>query len=183
MIQEQEQSYNEGNQISVILFEVGWEQFALSLLDVKEIIQAGQIRRLPRSLDFIEGIYNYRGDIIHIVNLQRKLDLNEYVIYKNKSNNTNDEIEGELNQKKKFIIIVNISGQNIGFIVDRIINVAHIDVKDLTALSPVFQTSIGIEYIKGIIRFEDRPRILIDLNKVLSASEQITIQNELNSII
>ena len=55
-------------QISVIIFRVGNEEFAIDLLDVKEIIQSGQIRRLPKSLDYIEGIYNYRGNIIHIIN-------------------------------------------------------------------------------------------------------------------
>ena len=70
-----EQLNNNGNDKSVILFEIGWEQFALDLVDVKEIVQAGQIRKIPKSMDFIEGIYNYRGDIIHIVNLKKKLKL------------------------------------------------------------------------------------------------------------
>lgn len=165
-------------QISVIIFEVGWEQFTIELLDVKEIIQAGQIRRLPQSLDFIEGIYNYRGDIIHIVNLQQKLNLNEYIIYKEKSIEL-DDIE---DSHKKYIIIVNLEGMNTGFLVDRILNVSHVNMIDLVGLNPIFRTSIGIQYIKGIVRFKDRPRILIDLKRVLSESEQLTIQNDLITI-
>ncbi len=164
--------------ISVIIFEVGWEQFTIELLDVKEIIQAGQIRRLPQSLDFIEGIYNYRGDIIHIENLQQKLNLDEYVISKERSIEL-DDIE---DSHKKYIIIVNLEGTNIGFLVDRILNVSHIETKSLVGLNPIFQTSIGIQYIKGIVKFTDRPRILINLNKVLSESEQVTIQNDLITI-
>lgn len=192
---------DDGNQLSIIIFEIGWEQFAIELLDVKEIIQSGQIRRLPKSLDFIEGIYNYRGDIIHIINLKKKLNLDSYQIYKaakiitevseETEETENSRLEGasELNgngnnggnngDKRDFIIIVNVNDKNVGFFVDRIINVAQIPAKNLEGLSPIFQTSIGIEYIKGVIKFEDRPRILIDLSKVLSEAELITIQKEI----
>ncbi|MFX1395034.1 MAG: chemotaxis protein CheW [Promethearchaeota archaeon] len=187
---------NDGDQLSIIVFEIGWEQFVIELLDAKEIIQSGQIRRLPKSLDFIEGIYNYRGDIIHIINLKKKLNLDKYSIYKSVRSSITSAEENELAEneteenksmengseengsEKNFIIIVNINNKNIGFFVDRIINVAQISAKKVEALSPIFQTSIGIEYIKGIVKFEDRPRILIDLGKVLSEAEQYSIQKE-----
>ena len=190
---------NDGNQLSIIIFEIGWEQFAIELLDAKEIIKSGQIRRLPKSLDFIEGIYNYRGDIIHIINLKKKLNLDSYQLYKaakiiaeetevsegsevSEASELNRDGNGNGNRnndsERDFIIIVNINEKHVGFFVDRIINVAQIPAKNVEGLSPIFQTSIGIEYIKGIVKFEDRPRILIDLSKVLSEAEQITIQKE-----
>ena len=195
--------YSEREQISLIVFEVGWEQFSIDLLDVKEIVQSGQIRRLSKTLDFVDGIYNYRGDIIHIIDLHKKLNLEEFRLYKQKnvveskleetekekeSSDETDEkekviMEVSKEDDKKFIIIVNINENNIGFFVDKIINVVHIKQEDLVQLSPIFQTSIGIEYIKGIVKFPDKPRILIDLGKILSESEQITIQKELSSLL
>lgn len=213
----EEQLYSEKDQISIIVFEVGDEAFAIDLLDVKEIIQAGQIRHLPKSFDFVEGIYNYRGDIIHIINLEKKLKLKEYLLYKKsseeikepertqESDNSEKKDEKEKSEKdekdektyeiikidktngesrKKFIIIVNIeSVGTIGFFVDQIHNVAHIDTNKIVGLSPIFQTSISAEYIKGILKFDDKPRILIDLGKILSETEQTSIQKELSSLI
>lgn len=63
----QDLEYKDINQVSILIFQIGWEQFVVDLLEVKEIIQARQIRKLPKSLDYIDGIYNYRGDIIHVV--------------------------------------------------------------------------------------------------------------------
>lgn len=158
------------DQISIIVFEVGWEQFAIDLLDVKEIIQSGHIRRLPKGYDFIEGIYNYRGNIIHIINLKKKLSLDEFNLYKTKGSS----IEGDT--EKNFIIILNIDNTHIGFHVDRIIQVAHINPEKLIGLSPIFQTGISdVSYIRGIVKFDDRPRIFIDLRRVLSEAEQTTI--------
>lgn len=228
----QQYAEDESELISLIVFKVGEEEFAIDLLDVKEIIQAQQIRRLPQGFDFIEGIYNYRGEIIHIINLKKKLRLNDYVIYRKeliqekekkeklkkeknkeekKADKKNEKEEAEegseeekelieeteesieiLNQnkelvgieeiiegadsKKKFIIIVNFDETNIGFYVDDIINVSHVNYDNLDALSPIFQTSISMEYIRAIIKFKDKPRIFIDLKKVLNEEEKESIK-------
>ncbi len=170
-------------QISIIIFEVNKEQFAINLLEVKEIVQASQIRRLPKSFDFVEGIYNYRGDIIHIVNLKKKLNLNNTFLYKSKKISSDDEVDQDNSSSTtNFIIILNILDTFIGFLVDRIINVININRNSIVSLSPIFQTSVGIEYVKGIIKLEDKPRILIDLSKVLNEDEHSTIKNELVSI-
>lgn len=182
----------EKESISIIVFNVGWEEFAIDLLDVKEIIQAGQVRRLPKSLDFIDGIYNYRGEIIHIINLRKKLNLDEYQLYKSKEElyegkEGNDSIKEESieesngGSEKKYIIIVNLDDTNIGFYADKIHNVIQIEREDIVDLTPIFQTSVDVNYIKGVIRFEDRPRILIDLSKVLTEAETQMIQKELDS--
>ena len=100
--------------ISLILVEIAGEQFAIDLLDVKEIIKTGHIRRLPKSLDFVDGIYNYRGDIIHVVNLNKKLNLETCRVYTLKGNG--DENGDSSNN---FIIIINVNESNLGFFVDK----------------------------------------------------------------
>ncbi len=162
--------------ISVILFEVEGEQFCIDLLTAREIIPKGQIRKLPQTFEFVEGIYNYRGDIIYIINLSKKLRLFEYKTLKKKEE-AQEISEAESN---KYIIVVNINNINTGFLVDRIINISHVKANAIVGLSPIFETSISIDYIKGIIKFDDRPRILLDVEKVLTEAEQTQIQKELN---
>jgi len=182
----------EKESISIIVFNVGWEEFAIDLLDVKEIIQAGQVRKLPKSMDFIDGIYNYRGEIIHIINLRKKLNLDEYKLYRSKEelyeskegeeDTTDATVDGSNGEsEKKYIIIVNVDNTNIGFYADKIHNVSQIGSDDIVDLTPIFQTSVDVNYIKGVIRFEDRPRILINLSKVLTEAEAQMIQKELDS--
>lgn len=105
-------------------------------------------------------------------------------MHKSKKISSNDEADQDsLGSTTNFIIILNIIDTFIGFLVDRIINVINIDRKSLVDLSPIFQTSVGIEYIKGIIKLKDKPRILIDLSKVLNEAEHSTIKKELLSIM
>ncbi|MFX0072154.1 MAG: chemotaxis protein CheW [Candidatus Hermodarchaeota archaeon] len=163
-----------GEEFSIIIFQVGWEQFAIESNGVKEIIQAGRIRRLPKSEEYIEGIYNYRGDLIHVVNLKKKLKLNEYLLYQSKMTESDDSYD----KNKSFLLIITLGDIDIGFLVDRIINVAHITDENIEPLSPIFQTSIGMEYIRGILKLKDRPRILLDLNRMLAEVEHLTIQED-----
>lgn len=172
------EEFKDRNQVSIIIFQIGWEQFAIDLIDVKEIIQAGQIRKLPKSLEYIDGIFNYRGEIIHIINLKKKLNLDEYILYRSK----NSSLEDEFSSAKKFIIILKFDNNLIGFYVDRIINIDHIDANEITELSPIFQTSVAMEYITGVINFKDRPRLMLDLSKIFSEVEKFKIQQDLSSL-
>lgn len=172
------QEYEGKDQISILSFKVGWEEFVVDLYDVKEILQAGQIRKLPKSLDYIDGIYNYRGEIIHIVNLKKKLNLDEYVLYRSKY----EAHEEDSVTTKKFIIILRCDNDLVGFYVDQIISIDHVDPSEIVGLSPIFQTSVAMEFIKGIIKFEDRPRIILDLSKIFSEVEKFRIQQDLSSL-
>jgi len=172
------QSYDQDvEQVSILTFQIGWEQFVIDLLDVKEIIQAGQIRKLPKSLDFIDGIYNYRGEIIHIINLKKKLNLDQYMLYESKHSSFDDTLSS-----KTFIIIIKLDTDLIGFYVDQIVSIDHILPKEIIGLSPIFQTSIAIDFIRGIINFKDRPRVVLDLTKIFSEVEKFRIKQDLSSL-
>lgn len=173
----QKQEYEDMDQISILSFKIGWEEFVIDLFNVKEIIQAGLIRKLPKSLDYIDGIYNYRGEIIHIINLSKKLNLNQYVLYSKHSS-----FEKESVTLKKFIIILKLDNNLVGFYVDQIISIDHIDSTKIVGLSPIFQTSVAMEFIKGIVNFEERPRVMLDLGKIFSEVEQFKIQQDLSSL-
>ena len=166
------------DQISILTFKIGWEEFVIDLLDVKEIIQAGQIRKLPKSIEYIDGIYNYRGEIIHVINLRKKLNLDQYLLYHEKFSS----FDQDSSSTKNFIIILKVESDLVGFYVDQIISIDHIMPDEIIGLSPIFQTSVAIEFIKGIINFEDRPKVMLDLSKIFSEVENFRIKQDLASL-
>ncbi len=178
MSQKQGLEYEGKDQISILSFKIGFEEFVIDLFDVKEIIQAGLIRKLPKSLDYIDGIYNYRGEIIHVINLKKKLNLEQYILYHSKYSS----FEQDSNTSKKFIIILKVDNDLIGFYTDSILSIDHIDPTEIVELSPIFQTSVAFEFIKGIIKFEERPRVMLDLSKIFSDVDKFRIQQDLSSI-
>ncbi len=171
-------AYEEQDQVSILSFQIGWEEFCIDLYQVKEIIQAGLIRKLPKSLDYIDGIYNYRGEIIHVINLKKKLNLDQYVLYHSKYS----ILEEDSSTSKNFIIILKVESDLIGFYTDSILSIDHVDPTQIVGLSPIFQTSVAMEFIKGIINFEERPRVVLDLSKIFSDVDKFRIQQDLSSL-
>ena len=169
----------EQDQVSILSFQIGWEEFCIDLYQVKEIIQAGLIRKLPKSLDYIDGIYNYRGEIIHVINLKKKLNLDQYVLYHSKHSSIFEE---DSSTSKNFIIILKVDTDLIGFYTDSILSIDHVDPTQIVGLSPIFQTSVAMEFIKGIINFEERPRVVLDLSKIFSDVDKFRIQQDLSSL-
>ncbi len=162
------------SRLPVILFRVSDEEFAINLADAKEIIQAGQIRKLPESQEYIEGIYNYRGNIIHIIDLKKKLRIVDRWHYKD----GDPSIQAKKESGTKYFIIATIGGKDTGFIVDELSNIAYIPPENVAGLDPIIQTNVEIQYIKGILKIKDKPRILLDLGKIIAETEQKTTKDQ-----
>ena len=65
--------YQEDDEMQVVAFKLGNEEYAVDILFVQEIIRLLNITRVPRSGEHIEGVINLRGNIIPIVNLHLNL--------------------------------------------------------------------------------------------------------------
>ncbi|MCD6579446.1 chemotaxis protein CheW [bacterium] len=59
----------------VISFLVGNKVLALDILLVKEIVIVEKLNEVSNAEDYIEGLYNYRGDIIPVINLAKKFNI------------------------------------------------------------------------------------------------------------
>ena len=54
-------------------FLVGGESFAVSILDVKEIIEITKVTHVPLTPDFIYGVINLRGNVVPVIDLSARL--------------------------------------------------------------------------------------------------------------
>ena len=63
--------------VQMVGFVVAGEFFGVDILMVQEIIKNTAITDIPDSPDFIEGVINLRGNIIPIIDLQKRLKLTD----------------------------------------------------------------------------------------------------------
>ena len=139
--------------LQLVSFKIGEEEFGVDILSVQEINRMSQITKVPNTPDFIEGVINLRGRIIPVLDLRVKLGL------MNLEHNKNTRI-----------VVVELKGQTVGFIVDEVSEVLRIP-KNITEAPPTMVGGIDSEYITSIGKLEDRLLILLDLEKILSLSE------------
>ncbi|MFA6596733.1 MAG: chemotaxis protein CheW [Ignavibacteriaceae bacterium] len=145
--------------LQLVSFFIGDEEFGVDILYVQEINRMSQVTKVPNAPDFVNGVINLRGRVIPVIDLRLKFGMPK----KEPDKNTR-------------IIVMEVSGKTVGFIVDSVNEVLRIS-KDVTEPPPELAMGINSEYIKSVGKLEDRLLILIDLEKILSTEESVQLKN------
>jgi purine-binding chemotaxis protein CheW len=117
------------------------------------------ITRIPNAPAFIEGVINLRGKIIPIVDLRKRLGFREQPY-----------------DKSTRIIVVELEGLVLGFIVDSVSEVLRIPANTIEP-PPSMVAGIESEYIEGVGKLDERLLILLELKKIFSSPERKDIEN------
>jgi purine-binding chemotaxis protein CheW len=137
----------------LVSFHLAGEEFGLDILRVQEIIRMMDLTRVPNSPDFVEGVINLRGKVIPVIGLRKRLGL-----------------PAQEHDTKTRIVVVEVNGSVLGFIVDAVSEVLRITSDTIEPAPRV--AKVEREYIAGVGKLEDRLLLLLDLDRLMSASEQ-----------
>ncbi len=140
--------------ISLVTFRLGTGEYAIDIMQAKEIIKIEKITLIPNAPDFVEGVINLRGNIIPVIDLKKRFKLEEL---------TDQE-------KNTGIIIVKIDTIDMGIIIDSISKVVSIPNSNIQPPPPMF-SGIGQRYIKGIGKLGDKLLVILDLGKLFTEEE------------
>ncbi|VAW84137.1 Positive regulator of CheA protein activity (CheW) [hydrothermal vent metagenome] len=149
-----------------LTFYLGSEMFALGILNIKEILQYGQLTTVPMMPVFIKGVINLRGSVVPVVDLATRFS-------------------GQSNEitKKTCIVIIEVTTeegkQDVGVVMDSVSEVLEVPVSDIEP-PPVFGAKIRVDFIQGMAKIGDNVVIILNADKVLSVEEIAMVsQNEL----
>ncbi|MCF6465820.1 chemotaxis protein CheW [Clostridium sp. Cult2] len=138
-----------------VVFNLEAEEFGIDIMNVKEIIPYQESVNVPNAPEFIEGIINYRGNVIPIINLKKRFKL-----YVSKAT------------KDTRIIVINLKDKEIGFVVDEASQTLRLDDKQIDP-APDIISEVDRRFITGVGKIgEDRLLILLDLHKILTDKEK-----------
>ncbi|MFN9993441.1 MAG: chemotaxis protein CheW [Phycisphaerales bacterium] len=140
-----------GQQLQLVTFEVAGEEFAVDILAVQEINRMMELTRVPHSPPEVEGVINLRGKIIPVLDLRKRFKL----------------APGKRDESNR-IIVVEVGGRVVGFIVDQVHEVLRID-SGIVEPAPAMVCSIDSEFISGVGKLNDRLLILLDVNRLFAA--------------
>lgn len=146
-------------EVQLVAFVLENEEFAVDIKQVSEVLKITKITPLPRSIDFIEGVINLRGEIIPVIDLCKKFGLER-----------NDR-RGESGR----IIIVEIGDDEVGLIVDAVTEVIRLP-KNSIQLPPTDVAGTRNDLIQGIGKMDERLIIILNLEKILTTEESINFE-------
>ena len=131
-----------------LIFQVD-EYYALEIAAVVEIIEYSVPTNVPETPDYIAGMINLHGHIVPVIDIRTRFR-------KNPKDDT----------ARKCIIIVNIGNNQLGLIVDNVIDLITINPANLTD-PPQVGTSYSHVFIKSIGVFDNKMNLIIDTDKLI----------------
>lgn len=143
--------------MQTLTFALKGETFAVSIEAIKEIIEYPELTAVPLMPAFLRGVMNLRGAVIPVIDLAERFRLGL----------------SELGRRSCVIIfeVPSADGhQVLGVLVDAVHAVVEVDGQQLDR-TPEFGTHIPPEYIRGMLRMEDRIVVLLELDRVLSMEQ------------
>ena len=142
----------------LVTFRLGDDHFAADVHAVERVLRYAAPTSVPDMPEYIEGVMDYLGRVVPLVNLRRRFELP--VLPPGPETRT---------------LILNVSGEWIGVVVDSVTEVAPFDPAKVAPPPKLFR-GLAAEYLKGIVRHGDRLVIYLDVEQLLSTTERIALQ-------
>ncbi len=140
-----------------LTFSLGGEVFALGILNVKEIIEFGNITEIPMMPAFIRGVINLRGAVVPVIDLSARFGGRASTVSRRTC-----ILIGELGEGEE--------RQDLGVIVDAVNEVLEIPRSEIEP-PPTFGAKIRADFIQGMGKVDGRFVIILNVDRVLSPQE------------
>ena len=144
-----------------LTFLLGGEMFAIGILNIKEIIEYGQLTTVPMMPEFIRGVINLRGRVVPVVDLMSRFG--------------RDSTE---TTKRTCIVIIEVATddekQDVGIVVDSVSEVLEIAADEIEP-PPSFGAKIRADFISGMGKVNGKFVIILSVDRVLSVEEMATL--------
>jgi purine-binding chemotaxis protein CheW len=138
----------------MVIFRIGGEEFAIDIMDTKEVVVMRGVTPVPETDSYVEGVMNLRGSLVPVLDLRKRL-----------------RASGVCEGPDRRIIVSNLDGRRVGLIVDAASEVIRVSEQMIEPV-PDIVTDVGCGYVTGIINLGGRFITMIDLRKALT--EEIT---------
>ncbi len=146
----------EGDERQLVTFKVADEEFAADIMQVQEIVRLEKVTKVPHAPSFVEGVVNLRGNVLPVIDLRRRFDMD--------SKDYDDATR---------VVVVDVNGQKTGIIVDAVSEVMRMPTADIEPAPAIVKAGYGEDFLEGVGRLEGGERMLLLLraDKLLSEEE------------
>ena len=140
-----------------LTFMLSGEMYAVGILNVKEIIEYGQLTEIPMMPAFIRGVINLRGSVVPVIDLAARFGGQQTEV-----------------SRRTCIVIIEIGGDeerhDIGVVVDAVSEVLEVSSADIEP-APSFGAKIRADFIDGMGKIGGKFVIILSIQRVLSVDE------------
>lgn len=147
--------------LQFVVFRIGGQEFAVSILQVERILRYETPAALPNSPDFLEGVVPYGGGVVPLVDLRKRLG-----------------VDPELKEETR-VMVLRLDDQGVGVVVDLVREVLRVDARTIAAPPPMVR-GLTAEYVSGIIARPGRTIVVLNAARLLSSQERLVLSEALS---
>jgi purine-binding chemotaxis protein CheW len=147
---------NTGDDVQVVTFRVGRQEFAFDILQVERILRYSPPSPLPKAPQFLEGMMPYGDTAVPVIDLRKRFELDAPI------------------REETRVMVLELENQRVGVLVDEVREVLRVDSTTIASPGPVV-SGLAAVYIAGIISRPERTIILLNARKLLSSSERLAL--------
>jgi purine-binding chemotaxis protein CheW len=145
-----------GDDVQVVTFRVGRQEFAFDILQVERILRYSPPSPLPKAPQFLEGIMPYGDAAVPVIDLRKRFELDAPI------------------REETRVMVLELENQRIAVMVDEVREVLRVDSTAISAPGPVV-SGLAAVYIAGIIARPDRTIVILNARKLLSSTERLAL--------
>ena len=143
----------------LLTFLIGDDEHGISILRVREIAEYRPLTPVPMTPAWMRGVMNLRGTVVPVVDLAARLGLGRTTV----SRRTCLIIVEMDDDAERVVMAVMVDG------VSRVVQVEPSEIQE----PPPF--GLGIDFVPGLVRVDDRLIVLLDLPAILSTAEVMDV--------
>ncbi len=153
---------NEILQEQFLTFLLAEEEYAVKVLRVKEILAYQAVTRVPKTAEWIKGVFNLRGSVVPVIDLAAKFGQAATSV-----------------SKTTCIVIFEVELLDgpmvMGMIVDAVNQVVDLAPENIKP-APAFGAGLNTQFLLGVAQIGTRLSLLLDLDKVFSMDELLHVE-------
>ena len=138
------------NEFEIIEFNIGAVNYGINVAKVREVIKASDfpVTAMPQAHPYINGLFTLRGRAVPLVDLPRALGV----------------MSGQTAGRSQNIIVTEINGYDMGFLVDNVSRIHRISWKNMEPAPEVGDQS----RVVGLVKMEGKIVLLLDFETIMA---------------
>jgi purine-binding chemotaxis protein CheW len=149
---------NKPRTAKIVWFRLGSDYFAVDIFAVERVLRYQTPTAVPNVPEWIEGVIEYQGRVLPVVNLRRRFQL--------------PAVPATAETR---VLVLKSGSEWVGAVVDAVLEVASFD-EALLSPPPALFRGLASEYLRGIVRLGDRLLIFLEVERLLSSDEWLTLE-------
>jgi len=140
-----------------LTFQVDNEHFAISVSNVREVLEFSDVTRVPKMPDFMKGVINLRGNVVPVIDLRTKFDMPQ-----GETTVDTSIVVAELYKEDEVLVM--------GLLTDSVEAVIEIPEPEILP-APKIGTRIDNSFIRGMGKVDEEFIIILNIDRLLSGDE------------